>query len=119
MQSNYFPRVETIIVPRNVRTEFIGRYVSHRAAEILADVGLAGYNHKTVSIRTTHDLRVFHLMFDGFRPHINDEIRKQMFAPEEEEMDGTTNPGISGPVRGDELLAGRTQGRSRKNNAVS
>lgn len=80
--SDYFPRVETIVVPANVKPAFIGRYASFRASEILSDCGLSCINRKSVLLRPTSDPRMFHLVFEGIRVVLNDALKEEMFEKE-------------------------------------
>lgn len=63
----FFPRVETIAVPDNVRPESVGKYVSYMAYKILEETGQASYNHKSLHIEIINE-RLYALKFHGKAP---------------------------------------------------
>lgn len=64
MSLGYFPRIETIVVPSEVRDDCIGKYVSERVSFILTDLGSLTYNPKSIFIKPVNE-RFFILCFEA------------------------------------------------------
>lgn len=63
MINGTYPRLETIVVPPDVREEYIGKYVTEQAAIIINEVGRATMNSKSISLRPLNE-RLFLLSFE-------------------------------------------------------
>lgn len=46
----YYPRVETISVPDDIKPEYIGLYVSDYVVRFLTDLGQANINRKSIRV---------------------------------------------------------------------
>ena len=55
MLDNPYPRMATIVVPDNIRREHIGEFVSHRARQILDDLGASRVTGKSVGLETVSE----------------------------------------------------------------
>lgn len=109
MFSNLYPRVETIIVPDNIRREFIGRVASYLAAEFLEGISDSQYNRKATRLVSTGDPRVFNLLFEGARVILNpSQLEVMKYA--EEEVPNTSIAGVSRAVPGSGLADGNQKG---------
>ena len=66
MSTQTYPRVETIVVPDDIKLEHTGSYATHRAHEILSDVGIGGLVPRSARL-VVHpsDPYIFSLMFDA------------------------------------------------------
>ena len=64
MSTNFYPRVETIVVPTNIPADDIGKYVSSRAGDILTELGIGAYHPRSVWLKPVNE-RLFVLGFDS------------------------------------------------------
>lgn len=62
-----YPKVESIVVPGNIRADCIGKYVSQRASEFLQSVVGGDVHRKSLHLRPISE-RLWVLMYDDTQP---------------------------------------------------
>ena len=80
-----YPRIETIVVPADVRLEYIGKYVSEKAVNILEEVGRAVLNAKSVALRPISE-RLYILSFETNVPYNSAQEGLQLRTPNTPEL---------------------------------
>jgi hypothetical protein len=68
MSEGYYPRVETIEVPDNVRAEYIGKYVNAEVVKLLDGIGKSSINFKSIALRPL-SRNFYVLSFDSNQPY--------------------------------------------------
>lgn len=69
MSVGMFPRIESIIVPDDIRRDCIGKYVSSEVTRIFTELGSISYNPKSIVIKPLNE-RVFHVYFEATGPYV-------------------------------------------------
>jgi hypothetical protein len=106
MSITTYPRVETIVVPDNVKREFIGRYASARASEILDATERGAIIPRSASLRPI-EARLYALTYDST---VSSTLPK--------EVDIFSTDGAELPEVVSDQVATRNQGGPGKLNSV-
>lgn len=115
------PEIRTIMVPADIKPEYIGEYVSDRVRSIIDDIGLGQINPKSLTIKC-QSIRFYTLHFDsnnGYTlPHTL-TIRNTMERSEEsEQLEFNFSGGVPDNLRKLGEVASRSEGTSSKKNGA-